>query len=257
MVDRRRFLIGLGTGIAGLNLPVFASLALSCKIIGIGGAGCNLVVALRKNDALTEGGAKLDYVCVDLGQQVLRSVEATNHIDSALKPIKALMLAPFGAGGRTNAARAACLRHRAVLAELLSGSDLVVLVAGLGGGTGSGVTPIMARLAKNAGAVTIAAVVTPFDYEGARLDKAARAIGYLQREADLVLAASNSEWVNRYPANTPMMDVFTGLEQYVAEQLRVVLSGLKSPTKLHPQGPLLVDPCSKSNSTFTPDRRSV
>lgn len=232
MVDRRRFLIGLGTGIAGMSLPAFASLALSCKIIGIGGAGCNLVVALRGSDALTHAGALLDYVCVDLGERSLRSVEAANHADPALTPIKTLMLAPLGAGGRTNAARAACLRYRIALSEMLAGADLVFLVAGLGGGTGSGVTPIAARMARATGAVTIAAVVTPFHFEGVRNEKAARAFGHLQHEADMVLAVSNREWADRYCDDATICNVFAGLEQHMAERLRLVITKLASQAHL-------------------------
>ncbi|NMQ05819.1 hypothetical protein E4Q08_11340 [Candidatus Accumulibacter phosphatis] len=162
MVDRRRFLIGLGAGVASLRLSAFASPAPSCKIIGIGATGCNLAVALRESNILDRAGALLSSVCVDLGSLTLYFVEGTNDADPALTPIKTLMRAPFRAGGRVNAARAACLRHRATWTELLSGSDMVVLVAGLGGGTGSGLSPIMARLARAAGAVTVAAVVTPF-----------------------------------------------------------------------------------------------
>lgn len=224
-MNRRQLLLAIGAGLASLSLPTNAAPNPRIVVMGIGGAGCNLVVALRGSNALNQAGAVLEYVCVDLGENALQSVDA----DPVLRPIKTLKLAPFGAGGRVNAARAAALRQREVLHGLVADASMVMLIAGLGGGTGSGITPIMARMARNAGAKTIAAVVTPFDYEGGRNEKAARAIGYLQREADLVMATSNSEWASRYPYDTPMMDVFTGLERHVAEQLRVVLSGVKSP----------------------------
>ena len=226
MVDRRRFLIGLGTGIAGMSLPVFASLATSCKIIGIGGAGCNLVVALRGSNALNQAGAVLDYVCVDLGEHALQSVEAANAANPAQTPIKTLMLAPFGAGGRINTARAVALRQREALQGVVADADMVILVAGLGGGTGSGITPIMSRIARIAGAVTIAAVVTPFDFEGVRMEKAARALGYLQRGADVVLAISNSKWANRYSNEASISEVFAGLDQHMAEHLRSAITKL-------------------------------
>lgn len=152
-MNRREFLIGLSAGVAGLSLPAQAAPAPSCKIIGIGGAGCNLAVAMRENKILDRAGVALNYVCVDLGPHSLEFVDIANDANPALAPIKTLMLAPVRAGGRVNAARAACLHHRAILSELLAGSDMVVLLAGLGGGTGSGVTPIMARLARAAGSV--------------------------------------------------------------------------------------------------------
>ena len=224
MVDRRKFLIGLGTGIVGMRLPAFASQARSCKIIGIGGAGCNLVVALRASNALSQFGAVLDYVSVDLGPHALRSVEFASDDDPALPPIKTLMLAPFGDGGRVNAASAAYLRQRAILAELVTGPDMVVLVAGLGGGTGSIFTPITAGLASKTGALTVAAVVTPFDYEGVRNRRADAVIDQLQCEADLVLAFSNEEWANRYSDDTPLFDVFAGLERQIAMNVRGLIT---------------------------------
>lgn len=181
------------------------------------------------SNLLDRAGAVLSYVCVDLGPHALHFVEAANEADPALAPIKMLTLAPVRAGGRVSAAGAACLRHQASLTELLTDSDLVVLLAGLGVGTGSGVTPIMARLARAAGAVTIAAVVTPFAYEGVRNRRADAAIYRLQREADLVMAFSNEEWFNRYRDDTPLFDLFDALDRHIASQLHAVISRLNTP----------------------------
>ena len=143
-----------------------------------------------------------------------------------------------------NAARAACLRHRATLVELLAGSDMVVLLAGLGGGTGSGVTPICARAVRAAGAVTVAAVVTPFAYEGVHNRRADAAINRLQREADLVMAFSNEEWFNRYRDDTPLFEIFDSLDRHIANQLHAVISPLN--TSRH-----------RGGFTFAPDFQSV
>jgi cell division protein FtsZ len=228
-MDRREFLTGLGAGVASLSLPAFASPAPSCKIIGIGAAGCNLAIALRGSNILDRAGAVLNYVCLDLGPHALEFVDVANDTNPALPPIKTLMLAPVRAGGRVNSARAACLRHRAVLTDMLTGSDMVVLLAGLGGGTGSGVTPVMARLARDAGAVTVATVVTPFEYEGVRNRRADATVDRLQREADLVMAFSNEEWINRYRDDTPLFDVFDALDRHIADRLSSVISRINTP----------------------------
>ena len=165
-MNRRLFLQRLGAGIASLSLPIGASSPPSCKIIGIGAAGCNLAIALRQSNILNRADSALSYVCVDLGPHSLEFVAAANDANPALPQIQTLMLAPVRAGGRVNAARAACLHYRDALAGILAGPDMVVLLAGLGGGTGSGVTQYMALAARGAGAVTVAAVVTPFDFEG-------------------------------------------------------------------------------------------
>jgi cell division protein FtsZ len=229
-MDRRLFLQTFGAGIASLSIPAFASPTPACKIISIGAAGCNLAVALRASNVLERAGAALSYVCIDLGPHALEFVDIANDANPALAPIKTLMLAPVRAGGRVDAARAACLRHRAILTELLAGSDMVVLLAGLGGGTGSGITPIMSRSARAAGAVTIAAVVTPFEYEGVRNRVADAAIDRLQSEAEVVMSFSNEEWFNRYRDDTPMFDVFDALDRHIATDLRRLIAAFSGST---------------------------
>mgnify|MGYP001237354807 CR=1 FL=1 len=245
-MDRRMFLQTFGAGVASLSLPAFGSPAPSCSILvmGMGAAGCNLAVALRASNFQDRADSVLSYVCVDLGPHALEFVDIANDANPALAPIKTLMLAPVRAGGRVNAARAACLRHRAILAELLAGSDMVVLLAGLGGGTGSGVTPIMARVARDAGVVTVAAVVTPFAFEGARNRRADAVMNRLQREADLAMAFSNEEWINRYRDDTSLFDVFDALDRHIASQLHAVISRLNITTH-------------RAGFTFAPDCQSV
>lgn len=236
-MDRRLFIQGVGAGIAGLSFPVTASptwlqqspslgkslwsgangrSAGSCRVIGIGGAGCNIVRAAWSSAVLDSAALPPEFICVDLGQQALRYVSAANEAAPERARIRTVSLAPFGAGGWVNGARAVALRQREVLRALVADADMVVLVAGLGGGTGSGVTPIMARFAQEAGALTIAAVATPFGYEGVRQRKADTAIRYLKREANLMLEFSNEDWSKRHSDDTPMIDVVTGLDSQIA-----------------------------------------
>jgi cell division protein FtsZ len=103
---------------------------------------------------------------------------------------------------------------------VLAVSDVVVLVAGLGGGTGSGVTPIMARLAREAGALTTAVCITPFEFEGQQRHRTSdTALRHLKREANLVVAYSNEEWAKRYSDDAPMIDVFTSLDRHIAAHI--------------------------------------
>lgn len=215
-MDRRHFLQGLGAGLTGMTLPAYAAVNSIPKVVvmGIGGAGCNLVVALRASNRLNRDDMALDFLCIDLGPHSLRSVEATNDANPTLKPIKTLMLASLGAGGRINAARAVALRQREVLQGLTVGADIVVLVAGLGGGAGGGIAPMMTRWAKQAGAVIYAAVVTPFDFEGLRNARATSALAYLQREADVVMAFSNEKWAQRYGDDSPMIEILNALDRH-------------------------------------------
>jgi cell division protein FtsZ len=161
-----------------------------------------------------------DFICVDLGEQALRYVAAASNNHPERAPIKTMSLAPVGAGGWVNGARAVALRQRPAFQALVADADIVVLVAGLGGGTGSGVTPIIARLARETGALTVAAVVTPFTYEGARTQTADAAIRYLKREANLVMEFSNENWTRRYSDDAPMIDALSGLDRHIASHIR-------------------------------------
>jgi cell division protein FtsZ len=236
-VDRRNFL--KGAGVAGLSVPA-ASSAWSeqlaaidefwrstgfrrrtkvAAIIGVGGAGCNAVLATRASGVLE--GAKFTprYSLIDLGQQAFLHIPSTVLGD---RPIKTMALAPNGAGGWVNTARVMALRQREPIKALLTGAEMVVVVSGLGGGTGSGVSPIIARLARNAGIFTVAAVITPFDYEAARSQAARTAIKYLRCEADLVMEFSNDEW-SQGRDDVPVADVFAGLDRHIGERIRDVM----------------------------------
>ena len=204
-MERRHVLKGLAAGAVGLGLsattgPVWSttmaatgpsSRARSCKIIGIGGAGCNMVVGLASSAAPESADLTADCICVDLGRETLPRVDGSTGALLDYSPIRFLSLAPLGAGGNVNAARVVALRERDELKSLVAGADLVFLLAGLGGGTGSAVTPILARLAREAGALTVATVITPFAFEGQRQRTACTALSYLRRETDLVLEFSN------------------------------------------------------------------
>lgn len=139
----------------------------------------------------------------------------------------------------------ACLRHRATLTEMLAGADMVVLLAGRGGGTSSGVTKYMALAARAAGVVTVAAVVTPFEFEGdARNRRANAVVDRLQRDADLVMAFSNEEWINRFSGDESFLDIWDALDRHIATSLYSVVYRLCIPTSL-------------AGSTFSPDCLSV
>jgi len=244
-MDRRHFLRGIGVGVVGLSFPFAASPAWSelmsgtekiswfsgarrrvrsCKIIGIGHTGCNFVMASRSDAVLECAGLMPEFICIDLGLDTLEYVDAANGVLHDSTPIKTLSLAPLGAGGFVNYARVAALRNRDALTAMLAGADMVFLVAGLGGGTGSGVTPIMARLAREAGALTVAVVVTPFEYEERRHRKADTAIRYLNREANLVVRFSNQGLAKTLGDDITINDFFTMQNQRIAVSIRGLMN---------------------------------
>jgi cell division protein FtsZ len=193
-MDRRYFLKGLGAGAASLGLLPSTSQARSCKIICIGGGGCNFVLAAAHSGAaLVSAKWKPEVVCIDLSLDKINEVDAINSAIPGVSSIKTLSLGKLGgAGGNASIARASALQQLGTLRALVADAELVLLVASLGGGTGSAVAPIIARLAREAGALTGAVVTMPFQFEGERRGRQAdAAIRHLNRETDRVLLFSN------------------------------------------------------------------
>lgn len=209
-MDRRLVVEAALAGVVGLGIPLTALARLnefllapslesvsnrpkSVKIIGVGGAGCNFIHSFRSCPDQDKFTNVTELVCVDLGMESLPSVDTLYETAAGSLSLKTISLAPYGAGGRVNAARAAALRNIGVLNAAVNGAGTVILAAGLGGGAGGGVLPIIARAARNAGAVTVAAVVMPFDFEGPRIGTVDNALSYLEREVDLVMPFSNQD----------------------------------------------------------------
>ena len=231
-MDRRYFLKGLGAGTVGLSLPPTATSARSCKIIGIGGAGCNFVLASSRSGTIPVSSEWVpEFIGIDLDLAVLNYIDADNAAMPGGSPIKTLSLAALGAAGRVNRGRAAALRKRDALRAMLVDTEVVFLVAGLGGGTGSGVTPIMAKLAREAGALTVAAVVTPFEWEGVRNPTANTAISHLKREADLLVRFSNQALNDITGDDIDQGEFFALQNQRISVFLRGLMHGENDATR--------------------------
>lgn len=201
-----------------LNAPGFeadANRSKSVRIIGVGGAGCNIVRTLQANSVQAIYDGSVEFMGVDLGAQSRPSAGTSKGLATDGPQIRAISLAPYGAGGQVNAARVAALCHIDALNSAANGADTVILVAGLGGGAGSGVSPIIASLARKSGAVTIAAAVMPFDFEGVRNGVATTALRYLTRETDGAVCFSNQEVADALGDSALLDDIFTAQDQRV------------------------------------------
>jgi hypothetical protein len=236
-MDRRILLRGLGAGAVSIGFgPSARSEAVLTpskslisktspwnrvtKIIGVGGAGCNFIHSFRSCFDRHKLTNVTELVCIDLGMESLPSVNSLNETTVGGLSLKTISLAPFNAGGRVNAARAAALRNIDVLNAAVNGAGTVILAAGLGGGTGSGVLPIIARAARNAGAVTVAVVVMPFDFEGPRNGTAVAALTYLAREVDFVMPFSNQDLGDSIGNDALLADIYAQQDRRIMAWLQ-------------------------------------
>ncbi len=157
------------------------------KVIGIGGGGCNAVARM-----LTEQIHGVEFLCVNTDAQALMRSEAPTRIRIGNQISRGL-----GVGGNPEKGRQAAEESREELGESLKESDMVFLAAGMGGGTGTGAAPVIAELARNQGALTVAVVTRPFEWEGAhRRRRAEEGIDRLREKVDTLLVIPNDALVH-------------------------------------------------------------
>lgn len=152
------------------------------KVVGVGGGGCNAV-----NRMVSARMRGVDFVGINTDSQALTRCEADNHIRIGERLTRGL-----GVGGDPEKGRAAAEESREELKDTLKGTDMVFITAGMGGGTGTGAAPIVAGVAKDLGALTVAVVTRPFAFEGAkRRQQAEKGIEALRQEVDTLIVIPN------------------------------------------------------------------
>src|SRR3982751_3603113 len=140
-----------------------AQLGTRIKVVGVGGSGSNAVARM-----LQEGLAGIEFHILNTDKQALAASAVPNKIAIGKKVTNGL-----GAGADPSVGRQAALEDTERIIEILEGADMVFVTAGLGGGTGTGAAPVVASLAKELNALTVAIVTTPFAFEGGRRQRAA------------------------------------------------------------------------------------
>jgi len=154
----------------------------SIKVIGVGGAGSNAIDRMMQVDI-----SDVDFIAVNTDGQALCRSEAPHKVRLGGSYTRGL-----GAGGDPAVGAEAAERSREALADAVRGADMVFIAAGMGGGTGTGAGPVIARIAREQDALTIAVVTKPFTFEGTkRRTVAEKGIERLQREVDTLVVVSN------------------------------------------------------------------
>ena len=156
--------------------------AASIRVVGVGGAGNNAV-----NRMITEGVKGVDFVAVNTDNQALSLSNAPVRVRIGDKLTRGL-----GAGGFSDQGEKAATESLDEVQSILQGADMVFVTAGMGGGTGTGAAPVVARVAREMGALTIGVVTRPFHFEGSRRSQAAdRGIEELQQHVDTLIVIPN------------------------------------------------------------------
>ena len=169
------------------------------KVIGVGGGGCNAVNRMIR--AKVEG---VEFIAANTDLQALKLSQAPLKLQLGAKLTKGL-----GAGANPEVGRKAALEDTDKIIEALEGADMIFLTTGLGGGTGSGAAPVVASLASELGALTVAVVTKPFLFEGKRRQQQAeQALSELVGSVDTVIVIPNERLLETVEAGTSFFEAF-------------------------------------------------
>mmetsp|Transcript_41089 Transcript_41089/g.49385 ORF Transcript_41089/g.49385 Transcript_41089/m.49385 type:complete len:384 (+) Transcript_41089:119-1270(+) len=167
------------------------------KIIGVGGGGCNAIDRMMETEVFG-----VEYWAVNTDAQALGRSKArgANVLNIGIDVTRGL-----GAGGDPEIGRLAAEESEADIAAMVSGADMIFVTSGMGGGTGSGAAPVVAEIAKESGALTVAIVTKPFGFEGRRrMNQATAAIDRLNDATDTIIVISNNKLLEIIPEGTPL-----------------------------------------------------
>lgn len=183
------------------------------KVIGVGGGGCNAV-----NSMLASGLTGVDFIAANTDLQALEISLAPSKIQLGKARTKGL-----GAGADPDVGAESALEQSEEIRQALDGADMVFITAGMGGGTGTGAAPVIASLAKDLGALTVAVVTKPFQFEGGRrMLRAEEGVAQLKQNTDTLLAIPNQRILSIIDKTTPITEAFNEANSV----LRQAISGI-------------------------------
>jgi len=190
------------------------------RVIGIGGGGGNAL-----NRMIEAGINGVDFIAVNTDVQALNSSQAPIKVQIGPQLTKGL-----GSGGRPETGKGAAMEDTEKLLELLEGSDMIFLTAGLGGGTGTGATPIIANLAAELDILCVAICTLPFEFEGRlRARQAEEGLADLKSAVDTVIAIPNERLLQTVSLDTSMQDAFRIADDVLRQAVQSVSDLITTP----------------------------
>jgi cell division protein FtsZ len=181
------------------------------KVVGIGGGGCNAV-----NTMIKSGLAGVEFIGANTDAQALSNCSAPMKVQLGANLTKGL-----GAGANPEIGRNAILEDKDRVREILAGADMVFITAGLGGGTGTGGAPILASIAKEVGALTVAVVTKPFLFEGKRRQRQAEeGMKELRKSVDTLITIPNQRLLNIAGRDMSLLEAFRKADEVLVQAVK-------------------------------------
>lgn len=182
------------------------------KVIGVGGGGCNAVARMVAEDV--QG---VDFYVANTDAQILKGINVPNKIVLGKDLTHGL-----GAGGNPEIGRKAALETESEIRAALDGANMVFIAAGMGGGTGTGAAPIIAKLARDMGALTVGVVTSPFTFEGPkRMRQAQSGLGELRENVDSIIVVSNDRLLDAI-GGRPMAEAFREADNVLRQGVQTI-----------------------------------
>ncbi|EQC50633.1 cell division protein FtsZ [Bacteriovorax sp. DB6_IX] len=181
------------------------------RVVGVGGGGCNAV-----NTMIKAGLTGVEYIVANTDSQALNANLAPTKIQLGVELTKGL-----GAGANPEVGRKAALDEYEKLSEILQDSDMVFITAGMGGGTGTGAAPVIAKLAKELGALTVGVVTKPFLFEGKkRMRQASSGISTLEENVDSLITIPNQRLLYLAGESLSLVETFKRADEVLLNAVR-------------------------------------
>lgn len=194
------------------------------KVMGVGGGGCNAI-----NSMIDSKVSSAEFIAVNTDNQALLLSKADYCIQIGAELTKGL-----GAGSNPNIGEQAAEESKEEITEFLQGTDLLFIAAGMGGGTGTGATPVIARIARELGILTVAVVTKPFSFEGrVRNENANKGIANLKKYVDTLVIIPNDKLLQFLPANVGILDAFKVADDMLKQGIMSIVDLITTPSLIN------------------------
>ena len=181
------------------------------RVVGVGGGGSNAV-----NRMINEGIVGVDFIAINTDNQALLRSDAPKRVHIGERTTRGL-----GAGGNPDVGLRSAEESEEELHQLMRGSDMVFVTAGMGGGTGTGAAPIVARIAREEGALTIGVVTKPFTFEGShRLKSAEEGIARMKEQVDTLIVIPNDKLLETADKRMSLVDSFRMADEVLRQGIQ-------------------------------------
>ena len=194
------------------------------KVLGVGGAGVNTVNRMIKN-----GLTGVEFWVMNADNQILQASDCKNKLQLGKKTLKGI-----SAGGDISLGETAAKESEQDIKKALEGADIVFIIAGLGGGTGTGATPVITKIVKDMGILTVVFVTSPFSFEGEkRKEQAVFGLRKLRKSADAISIIENDKLLKTFNRQSPLAEAFSIDDENISRVIQSISDEINNSGIIH------------------------